>query len=78
MKKMMTLLVAVMLTASLTACAGTTMTTERYRDHGHHPTQGNVSTTPNGQINGTNPTDGSRDVERPLLDNTNAMGAGNR
>ncbi|MFI3313917.1 MAG: hypothetical protein R3Y62_08520 [Eubacteriales bacterium] len=73
MKTAMTLAVAAALALSLTACGGTTMATHPM-GYDHY---GNVSTTNDGTVNGSNHYHHQHGNTTVPQVNTNAMGAGN-
>lgn len=54
MKRAFSLIAAFVLAASLTACANTATAPEGYGADNNRPYRGNVSTTTNGRVNGTN------------------------
>ena len=78
MKRIYALLAVALLSAALTGCANTV---DRAADHYDTEWRGNVSTTDDGRVNGTNPSErrditGRTPVRRSQRANTDAMGAG--
>lgn len=76
MKAIATLAVAAALALSLTACGGTTTMADAQRTADR--ATGNVSTTEDGTVNGTNHHHSHNHPTTQGNLNTNAMGAGNR
>lgn len=78
MKRIYSLIAVLMLAALMTGCANTVdRTVDRYDNNW----RGNVSTTDNGRVNGTNPSErrditGRTPVRRAQTPNTDSMGAG--
>ena len=78
MKRIYSLIAVLMLAALMTGCANTM---ERTTDHYDNTWHGNVSTTDDGRVNGTNPSErrdinGRTPVRRTQKPNTDSMGAG--
>ena len=78
MKRIYALIAVLMLSALMTGCANTM---DRTMDTSDTEWRGNVSTTDDGRVNGTNPSDrkditGRTPVRRTQKPNTDSMGAG--
>lgn len=78
MKRIYSLIAVLMLAALMTGCANTV---DRTVDRYDNTWRGNVSTTDNGRVNGTNPSErrditGRTPVRRAQTPNTDSMGAG--
>ena len=78
MKRIYALIAVLMLSALMTGCANTM---DRTVDRADTEWRGNVSTTDNGRVNGTNPSErrditGRTPVRRATKPNTDSMGAG--
>ena len=78
MKRIYSLIAVLMLAALMTGCANTV---DRTVDRYDSDWRGNVSTTDNGRVNGTNPSErrditGRTPVRKAQKPNTDSMGAG--
>lgn len=78
MKRIYSLIAVLMLAALMTGCANTMDRATGYNDD---TWRGNVSTTDDGRVNGTNPSErrditGRTPVRRAQTPNTDSMGAG--